>query len=110
MLGLVLAAARAHALDPAAPGLNWVRLPGAESCIAAQALAARIEERVGRVLFVTIAEAGLSVDGSVRRGTPDGWDMPAPDTVRLHGASCDKAKLSAEHLGIQFPCGTLKPR
>jgi hypothetical protein len=75
VLGLLLVAARAHALDPVAPGLNWVRLPGAESCIAAQALAARVEERVGRVLFVTIAEAGLTVDGSVARGSPDGWDV-----------------------------------
>jgi hypothetical protein len=75
VLGLVLGAASARALDPVAPGLNWVRLPGAESCISAHALAARVEERVGRVLFVTIAEAGLSVDGSVKRGAPDGWDV-----------------------------------
>ncbi|HMJ10046.1 MAG TPA: hypothetical protein VK524_01510 [Polyangiaceae bacterium] len=75
VLGLVLVAVRAHALDPVAPGLNWVRLPGAESCISAQALAAAVEERVGRVLFVAIAEAGLTVDGSVERGTPDGWHV-----------------------------------
>ena len=57
--------ARAH--GPPAPALNWVRLPGAEHCIAAAALADRIEERVGRVLFVPDTEAGLSVDGRVGR-------------------------------------------
>ncbi len=57
--------ARAH--GPPAPALNWVRLPGAERCIAAAELADRIEERVGRVLFVPDTEAGLSVDGRVGR-------------------------------------------
>jgi hypothetical protein len=49
-------------------------------------------------------------DAELAYGAPDGWDMPAPDTVRLHGASCEKAKVSAERLGIRFPCGTLTPR
>jgi hypothetical protein len=72
---LVAQPCEARADDPVEPGLNWVRLPGAESCLPAQALAERVESRVGRVLFVSVAEAGLSVDGWVRPGTPDGWEV-----------------------------------
>ena len=67
------------AAEPPAPGLNWVRLPGAEACIGAAHLGQRVEERVGRVLFAACSEAGLFVDGHVA-------PAPAPQTgwhVRL---------------------------
>jgi hypothetical protein len=48
-----------------APGLNWIRLPGAESCIPAAGLAERVEQRTGRVLFVAPSEAELTIDGHV---------------------------------------------
>jgi hypothetical protein len=55
-------------------GLNWVRLPGAESCIASVDLMNRIEERVGRIIFVRTGEAVLTLDGYVRpASTRDGW-------------------------------------
>ncbi|MCA9596818.1 MAG: hypothetical protein KC776_26060 [Myxococcales bacterium] len=43
--------------------LSWVRLPGAESCIATQALARSVEQRLGRKVFVSAAEADVSVEG-----------------------------------------------
>lgn len=65
----------AHAAEPQPPGLNWVRLPGAESCISSAALAQKVETRVGRVLFVAVGEAGLFVDGHVQPRPEQGWDV-----------------------------------
>jgi hypothetical protein len=62
---LALSALPARAAEPLRPALNWVRLPGAEGCLSAAALAERVELRVGRMLFVTAGEAGLFVDGYV---------------------------------------------
>lgn len=74
MLGALALPARAA--EPQLPGLNWVRLPGAESCLSAFALAARVEARVGRVLFAAVSEAGLFIDGHVRaRADQPGWDV-----------------------------------
>jgi len=47
------------------PGLNWVRLPGGEGCIAAQELAQRVEARAGRVLFTTASDAEIFLTGSI---------------------------------------------
>jgi hypothetical protein len=57
-------------------GLNWVRLAGAEQCIASVDLMNRIERRAGRILFVRSGDAVLTLDGYVRPspgGTPSGW-------------------------------------
>jgi hypothetical protein len=49
------------------PALNWVRLPGAESCITAAELALRVEERLERRVFVLAHEAELALfDGYVQ--------------------------------------------
>ena len=53
--------------------LAWVRLEGAESCIAGSALATRVEERLGRKVFVSAADADISVEGSVGRATKSGF-------------------------------------
>jgi len=45
--------------------LSWVRLPGAEACIAAPALAAAVEARLGRRVFVPPSDAELSVEGTI---------------------------------------------
>lgn len=47
------------------PGLNWVRLSGADDCLSAAELADKVELRVGRTLFVATTEAELFVDGYV---------------------------------------------
>ncbi len=53
--------------------LAWVRLEGAESCITGSALATRVEERLGRKVFVSAADADISVEGSVDRATKSGF-------------------------------------
>ncbi len=60
-------APEAHAQESAVtePGLNWVRLAGADDCLSAAELADKVEVRVGRTLFVATTEAELFVDGSV---------------------------------------------
>lgn len=61
------------AATPRAPGLNWVRLAGAETCIGSAELALRVEARAGRALFATPGEAALFVDGHVGLAAPAGW-------------------------------------
>lgn len=55
--------------------LSWLRMPGADSCIATQALARSVEERLGRHVFVSAAEADVSVEGRIekRAGSAPGW-------------------------------------
>lgn len=54
--------------------LNWVRMPGAESCVSPQALARATEARMARRVFVSIADASLSIEGRIERvRAPDGW-------------------------------------
>jgi hypothetical protein len=63
------ASARAESVAQAtAPGLNWIRLPGAEDCLTSAELAERVEQRAGRVLFAPATQAELFVDGYVSRG------------------------------------------
>jgi hypothetical protein len=75
LVALALLVSPARAAELPAPGLNWVRLSGAESCISAAALAQRVETRVGRALFVAIAEAALFVDGHVSPSAVEGWQV-----------------------------------
>ena len=57
--------AHAHAEDARRPGLNWVRLEGAESCLSAARLAAHVEARIGRVWAAS--DTGLcDVPGALR--------------------------------------------
>ena len=60
-LSLPPEAAKAQAQESAVtePGLNWVRLAGADDCISAAELADAVELRVGRTLFVATTEAEL---------------------------------------------------
>jgi hypothetical protein len=55
--------------------LSWLRMPGSDSCIATQALARSVEERLGRRVFVSAAEADVSVEGRIekRAGASGGW-------------------------------------
>lgn len=46
---------------------GWVRLPGAERCIGTQELAQRVEERLGRPVFVSASEGDLALEGRVER-------------------------------------------
>lgn len=65
-----------HAQAPATPrtsSLSWVRLPGAEECVATQPLARAVEERLGRTVFVSAAQADVSVEGRIEPKSKGGW-------------------------------------
>jgi hypothetical protein len=103
-LGVALAslgAGRARAAEPArgkSSSLSWVRMDGAESCVATQALAEAVETRLGRRVFVSASDAELSVEGHVAR-TPGGFRarvqvrerdgaLRGSREVKSQGASC----------------------
>jgi len=66
--------ARAEEARPRTSSLSWVRLDGAESCIATPTLAQRVETRLARKVFVSPSEADVSVEGHVsRERSPAGW-------------------------------------
>jgi len=65
------APARAEPAPSAGPSFSWVRLPGAESCIAQADLAARIEALMRRAVFVRPADALILVEGRIAP-SPDG--------------------------------------
>ncbi|MFK7985249.1 MAG: hypothetical protein AB8I08_04390 [Sandaracinaceae bacterium] len=52
--------------------LSWVRLPGAESCVSSQALAASVEAQLERTVFVSASAADIAVEGRAER-TEAGW-------------------------------------
>jgi hypothetical protein len=71
---LLATSAHAQAAPSSGPSLSWVRLPGAEACIAQAELAARIEARVGRPVFVRPADAIVLVEGRVAPSASGGFD------------------------------------
>ena len=63
---MLAAAHEAHAEEgKRTSSLAWVRLEGAESCIAGAALAQRVEGRLKRKVFVSASDADISVEGSI---------------------------------------------
>ncbi len=86
-------AARADGDKPKTSSLSWVRLPGAESCIATQALSRAVEDRLRRPVFVSPSNADLSVEGHVERA---GKGFRAEVTVRdAQGATLGKRELQS---------------
>src|SRR5438067_9881368 len=57
----------ASASEGRTSSLSWLRMPGTDSCIATQALARSVEERLGRHVFVSAAEADVSVEGRIEK-------------------------------------------
>jgi hypothetical protein len=53
--------------------LSWLRMPGADTCVATQPLARAIEERLGRTVFVSASQADLSVEGRIEKRPAGGW-------------------------------------
>ena len=68
---LVLSPAAARA-ESRTSSLSWVRMGGADSCVATQDLARYVEARLGRAVFVSAAQADVSVEGHIEpnRGGP----------------------------------------
>jgi hypothetical protein len=74
--------------------LSWVRMPGAESCVATQDLAQRVEARLGRPVFVSAAQADVSVEGLIEPAGP-GRGYRAMLTLRdAHGAALGTRELA----------------
>lgn len=72
----LVASASARAADAKTSSLSWLRMPGADGCVATQPLARAVEERLGRSAFVSAAEADLSVEGHIEkraRGASSAW-------------------------------------
>ncbi len=61
-------AARAQARTSS---LSWVRLDGAEGCLAGPALARAVEARLGRAVFVPTSSAEVAVEGRAERVLDD---------------------------------------
>jgi hypothetical protein len=83
-LALAVRAAGAGA-PPRASSLGWVRLPGAEACIGTRELATAVEQRLGRAVFVSPAQAEVFVEGRVeapRAGAAPA--EPSPSRFRAH--------------------------
>ena len=77
-----LAVARTVAAASERPSyaLSWSRGEEARACIGTQALARKVEERLGRAVFVSPAAAELSLEGRIER-TPGGWSA----VIAVHG-------------------------
>jgi hypothetical protein len=72
--GTLIVGGSARAQETLAPALNWVRLEDADSCLSSAQLAQRVEATVGRKLFTSPSDGGLSVDGHVWRAGR-GWHV-----------------------------------
>jgi hypothetical protein len=79
---LALAFALASGARPAAAeprpssSLGWARLAGAEACMGARDLALAVEQRLGRTVFVSPAEADVLIEGRIEpapAGQPPGF-------------------------------------
>ena len=63
---------RVEAAEGRTSSLSWLRMPGADACIATQPLARAVEDRLGRQVFVSAAQADLSVEGRIEK-RKTGW-------------------------------------
>jgi hypothetical protein len=91
-----------QALPAHGPSLNWVRLPGADGCIAPVELANRVEQRLGRAVFVRANDAILVIEGRVGPAVGGGFSavlrVSDPDGTlygsrELHVATADCHEL-----------------
>ncbi len=71
-VALLSAVARAEPTAARSSSLSWIRLEGAESCVATQDLAREVEGRLGRNVFVSASQADVSVEGHIapQKGAP----------------------------------------
>jgi hypothetical protein len=72
---LILAPAFAALASERGPALNWVRLPGAESCVAPVELTELVERRLGRSVFVRARDAIVVIEGRVEPSLPIGFSV-----------------------------------
>jgi hypothetical protein len=67
--------------------------------------------RTCNVELRTLVGAGRAPDGSVvldgtalEYGAADGWSFVDDDTLRVHGAACDRILDEGQRLEVHFPC------
>lgn len=104
----LLGAAGVAGAEPARPAaLSWVRMPGAEGCIGARALAEFVEQRLGRAALVPMSRADVSVEGRISpvppipppAGATDPAAGPQPRwRVELVVADAKGVSLGSRHL------------
>jgi hypothetical protein len=87
----------AQAAPPPRPvSLSWSRLPGAETCRDARALAQAVEQRLGHPVFVAPTQAAWTIEGRIEhRSAPDAWRA----TISIedeHGALLGTRELTSE--------------
>lgn len=82
--------------------LSWVRLEGAETCIASAALARAVEERLARDVFVSAADGGIAVEGRVERAG-GAWrariEVVGPDGASLGERALESTEERCDQLG-----------
>jgi hypothetical protein len=91
-----------HAAAQRTSSLSWVRLPGAEDCIGAQALAQRVEQRLGRPVFVSASQADISLEGRVER-------VRAPSAVVATLVLSDRAGRELGRRVLRVPGESCQP-
>lgn len=73
----------AEKVPPRTSSLSWIRLSGAEDCVSTQDLARDVEARLRRSVFVSAAQADVSVEGHIEpKGSGKGWNA----TIALRDA------------------------
>ncbi|WP_437675784.1 hypothetical protein [Sorangium sp. So ce131] len=71
---VLLAAPRpARGFSDETVALSWVRLPGAEACVGARALAQAVEARLGRAALVPAGRADLTIEARIEPARAGGW-------------------------------------
>jgi hypothetical protein len=98
-LGLISSASPGEAADAQHFSWSWVRLPGAETCAAAEVIAGGVRARLGRDPFATPAER--HIEGWVER-SDDRW-LAHLNVTGLDGASIGARQLESS----EATCATL---
>lgn len=74
LLGIASPATAVDKPPPRTSSLSWIRLPGADACVSTQDLARDVEARLRRPVFVSPAQADVSVEGRIEPRSPGpGW-------------------------------------
>lgn len=90
---------------PRTSSLSWIRLSGAEDCVSTQDLARDVEARLHRSVFVSPAQADVSVEGHIEpKASGRGWNA----TIALRDAK--GTMLGTRELQRDEPssCGELR--
>lgn len=73
VIAVMFTALGSRADESRTSSLSWLRMPGADSCVATQSLARAVEERLGRPVFVSASAADVSVEGRIEKRPGGGF-------------------------------------